>query len=235
MKKHSVCILFFCICSFCYSKEWCSLKSFQKETGLLELTNSDWLKSDRKQKTQVWENANVFNLNNQLSSDYETIVQRRDFYEWYYESMEEKGHEVVWPKMAHYISKRLRLTKIFPFSILTKKEVKQYAYQGSEQVFNQGFEKLKSMYNSTDILKNESALQWDKEILYLEQYFWIQDIYTDIDDNTLKTISKMAKGKGFYSLLVPKEIRFHGDISNTETRYQYALETLRNYCQKRYQ
>ena len=44
----------------------------------------------------------------------------------------------------------------------------------------------------------------------------------------------MAKGKGFYGLMVAKEIRFQGDISNSNERYEYALESLRKYCRERY-
>ncbi|PNQ72262.1 Insecticidal toxin complex protein [Hanstruepera neustonica] len=217
------------------ASEWQSLKEYQRQTGRLELTHSDWLKSDRKKNSQVWQHANNFNLENQLPQEYQTIMQRRDFYEWYYKSMEAKGHEVIWPKMAHYISKKLRLTKAFPFSLFTKKSVKEYAYQGSEKVFNSAFLKLKAIYNSSPVLNDIAATEWDKEILYLEQYHWLQEIYADIDAETLKTIKRMSQGKGFYALLVPSEIRFKGNITDAKTRYEYALGTLRDYCKAHYE
>ncbi len=233
MKLAWVLFTFIMVQTVCAS-EWSCLKAFNQETGQQTLSPKDWLKSDRCKNTQVWQQANRYNLENQLPLEYTTISQRRDFYEWYYTSISDKGHEVVWPKMAHYISTKLRLTKAFPFNIFIKKDIKNYAFQGSEVVFNQAFTSLKILYNSQEILKAEAGLDWDKSILYQEQTNWIQDIYKDIDDDALKTIEKMAKGKGFYSLMVPKAIRFEGDISNQETRYQYALEDLRIYCKKRY-
>jgi hypothetical protein len=211
------------------------MKELKKETGLSTLTASDWLKSDRKNNTQVWQNANMFNLTKQLPSEYETIIQKRDFYEWLYKNIENKGHEVIWPKMAHYISKKLRLTKVFPFNVFTRKEVKDYAYIGSETVFNSAFIILGELYNSDEVLKNDNAKEWDASILYKEQYLWLEEIYSDVDSKTLKIINKMAQGKGFYKLLVPKAIRFNGDITKADTRYNYALETLRPYCKKHYQ
>lgn len=217
-----------------FAKEWSSLKTFKKETGLSSLLDSDWLKSDRKKNTQVWHNANIYNLNHKKPSEYETIVQRRDFYEWLYHFLEEKKHDVVWPKMAHYISKKLRLTKAFPFSIFTKRKVKEYAYQGSETVFNQAFEFIAQLLISDNPLQGQDALDWDNTIIYKEQYLWLSEIYADVDNETLYTITKMANGKGFYALLVPKAIRFEGNINDAETRYLYALNKLRTYCEKHY-
>ena len=217
-----------------YGKEYKSFKSFQKITGQKELSPSDWLKSDRKKNSQVWQQANSYNLENQLPQEYKSIVQRRDFYEWYYKSLEAKGHEVIWPKMAHYISKKLQLTKVFPYSIFTKKSVKTYAYQGSEHVFNAVFFELKSLYHSVKGIHGKAALNWDKDILHKEQIKWLYEVYIDIDVQTLHTIKRMSEGKGFYRFLVPKDIRFSGDITKAESRYIYALEFLRPYCKTQY-
>ena len=141
---------------------------------------------------------------------------------------------MLWPKMAHFISKKLRLIKAFPFNFFTKKPIKNYTYKGSENVFNSAFSDLKMLYFSKTIIKGKAALQWDKEILYKEQYLWIDAIYQTMDAKSLKTIARMAKGKGFYGLMVAKSIRFQGDISKPEERYNYALKTLRDYCKNTY-
>ncbi|WP_418509536.1 Insecticidal toxin complex protein [Corallibacter sp.] len=224
-----VCFVLFASCFSVSAKEWNSLRSYQKETGLTTLQPSDWLKHDRKKNTLTWQKANLFNLQNNRPHEYATIKQRRDFYEWLYKDLEEKGFEVMWPKMAYYISNKLRLTKAFPFSVFTTKDVKLYAYKGSVTVFDEAFTYLNQLYYG-NVLRDKEALHWDKNMLYQEQYYWLQDIYNDVGDKTLKTISRMAKGKGFYRLVVPKAIRFHGDISNQDERYKYALSTLRIYC-----
>ena len=227
-------ILMFVLSFSAFPKEWQSITEFQKETNLHELPAKDWLRSDRKQSTLVWSLANHYNLSHNLTHEYETIAQRRDFYKWYYEAIALKGHEVMWPKMAHFISKKLRLIKAFPYNLFTKKEVKDYAYLGSESVFNLAFPDLKALYFSNTIFKGEAALQWDEEVLYKEQYLWINHIYETIDTKSLKTIERMAKGKGFYALMVAKAIRFEGDISKPEERFNYALGALRDYCERTY-
>ena len=72
-------------------------------------------------------------------------------------------------------------------------------------------------------------------MLYKEQYQWLQGIYQSIDLKSLKTIERMAKGKGIYSLMVVKALRFRGDISIAEARYDYAMQILLEYCKKTYE
>ncbi|MDO6758810.1 Insecticidal toxin complex protein [Tamlana sp. 2_MG-2023] len=221
---------FLLLCFLGHAKEWKSINAFEKVNGKSDLSASDWLKSDRKHNTQVWQNANIYNLQHNYFSEYKTIKERRDFYVWYFTTMEERGCEVVWPKMAYFISNKLRLINAFPFCIFTTKSVKSYAYQGSETVFNHAFETLKSLYLDEDVLKSDTALKWDEAIIHKEQYIWLKSIYEGIDEKGLRTIERMAKGKGFYKVLVPKEIRFKSDISETDNRYYYALHVLRDYC-----
>ena len=217
-----------------YSKEWETLEHYQDQTGLTVLTHTDWLKQDRKRNTLVWQNANRHNLKHNLFNEYQTIPERRDFYLWYYKAVARKGHQVVWPKMAHYISKKLRLTMAFPFKIFTDKPVRDYSVLGSKTVFNEAFKTMGQLLFSEQIMVGEQALEWDKAVLQNEQYQWLVPVYETIDKKTKKTITKIAQGKCLYAFLVPKPIRFKGDLSSTDDRYQYALNDLRAYCQKHY-
>lgn len=233
--KNILLVLIFSFCSiFLYGKEWKSIDSYRKLTNNLDLTASDWLKFDRKNNTIIWQNANKFNLNNSLPKEYLSIVQRRDFYEWIYLELKQKGHEVEWPTMAHFISKKIRLLETFPISLFIKKKVKLNSLKGSEIVFNNSFPKMKALFNSENILKNELATKWDENILKLEQYFWLDEIYKTVDRRSLNQIERIAKGKFLYSFVIPKSIRFKGSISNPEARYNYALNQLKDYCQQNY-
>ncbi|NMH86257.1 Insecticidal toxin complex protein [Flavivirga algicola] len=216
------------------AKEWKSLRVYKKETQRESLSPSDWLKCDRTRNTLVWREANVFNLKNNLPQEYKSIVQRRDFYKWFINELNRKNHEVVWVKMAHFISKKMHLTEVFPYSIFSKKAIKAYARQGSETVFNNVFVELQKLYNSQAILKTEKALEWDKKILKREQYEWIEAIYKAMDSSSLKTLGRIAKGQFLYGIFVPKAIRFRGDLSKAEMRYNYAIEVLKPYCKNRY-
>ncbi len=67
-----------------------------------------------------------------------------------------------------------------------------------------------------------------------EQYKWIDSIYKTMDAKNLKTLERIAKGNFLYSVFVPKAIRFKGDLSKAEMRYNYAIEVLKPYCENRY-
>ncbi|MFV0572921.1 MAG: Insecticidal toxin complex protein [Xanthomarina gelatinilytica] len=233
--KRFVVIIFMLVLHSVQAKEWKNLKTYQSQTGNRELQASDWLRKDRKNNSLVWQQANVYNLKHNLSSEYQTIKQRTDFYLWLNKALNEKNMDVVWPKMAHFISNKLEKIKSFPFSIFTRKEVKHYAEKGSETVFMKAFETVRELYFSDSVLQSDEALTWDENIIYQEQYLWLEDIYKEVDARTLKTIDKMAKGKCIYTFMVPKEVAFTGNLSNKENRYDYALNTLRVYCKTEYQ
>ena len=92
------------------AREWKCLKEYKKVTKNKTLLASDWLKQDRKKNTKIWQNANSYNLNNNLPKEYETIEQRKAFYAWYSLEIQKKGHQVIWPKMAFFISKKMNLS-----------------------------------------------------------------------------------------------------------------------------
>ncbi|MFD2727460.1 Insecticidal toxin complex protein [Hyunsoonleella rubra] len=229
-------LLFFIICvhSSVFAKEWNSLTVYQNTTGKTELSTSDWLRKDRVRNTAKWQNANRHNLAHNLSNEYQTMAQRRDFYQWLYLELDKKGHDLAWISMAHFISKKMHLMEVFPFAIFVRKKIKDHARQGSEAVFMEAFGEFHKLFISDRIYKVEDALQKDKEILKKEQFVWIEGIYKNMDSKSLKTLSRIAKGKGLYGLLVPKPIRFQGDLSKAQSRYNYAVETLRPYCVARY-
>ncbi|MCX7547516.1 Insecticidal toxin complex protein [Xanthomarina sp. F1114] len=222
------------ISSIAYSKEYKNLKEYQEISGNAQLAPSDWLCKDRKKNTLVWQQANIYNLENNRPLEYQTIQQRTDFYLWLFKTLDKKEQEVVWPKMAYFISNKLEATQSFPFKLFIRKEVKRYATKGSQTVFGKAFPQLKMLYFSEENLTAKDAYAWDEALIDKEQNVWLQDIYNEIDEKTLKTIDKMAKGKGLYTFMVPKEVKFTGDLSDKENRYHYALNTLRPYCEEKY-
>jgi len=227
--KYFLFLFFLGYFNLAHGKEWKSLRAYKKATQKEKLAPSDWLKKDRKQNTIVWQKANAYNLSKDLYTEYTTIIQRRDFYNWLYTDLKQKGHEVLWPAMAYFISNKLRLVNTFPYGLFTKKSIKLNSKKGSEVAFNNAFTILAELYSSSTILTSKKALKWDESLLYKEQYFWVESIYKDLDKSTLKTIERIAKGRFLYGLVLPKSVRFKGDISKAKLRYDYALNTLRNY------
>lgn len=217
-----------------HAKEWRSLKAYQTEAHSKTLSPSDWLKHDRIHNSIVWQQANLYNLSHNLPQEYLKISERRDFYKWIYGTLKQKGHEVVWVQMAHFISKKMHLLESFPCLLFSNRKIVQYADAGSEVVFNKAFKDLKDLLDSETILKGNKAKEWDESMAYKEQYIWLDSLYLTIDEDSLKTIERMAKGKFLYSLAVPKAIRFKGDISTPEARHSYAIGILWYYCKDKY-
>jgi hypothetical protein len=218
-----------------YGKEWKCLKTYQKETSNSLLSESDWLTFDRTHRTTVWTSANAYNLVHNKPEEYQTIKQRSAFYEWMRQVLKEKGHEVIWPAMAELISNKLQIMQHFPQCLLIRKKVKNYAKLGGGIVFNSSFDNLKTIYNAAALLKNTAALQWDETMLYNEQFIYLETIYKTIDKRSLHQIERIAKGKFLYGIVVPRAIRFEGDISNPKDRYNYGINKLKPYCENRYQ
>lgn len=223
-------VLAFCFSFTIQAKEWKTLKHFQKLTQKTQLSPSDWLTSDRKNNTLVWKNANDYNLNNNMPNEYQTLKQRRDFYIWIDHEFEKIGHEVIWPKMALYITCKLRSLETFPKRILISKQVIAHSFEGSSVVFKNAFERLNKLYNIDKVLKNTDAFNWDETMLKDEQYVWVKSVYDQIDKKSLKQIEQVISGNFLYSFVIPKAIRFKDDISNPEDRYRYALNVFRPYC-----
>lgn len=216
------------------AKEWKNLRVFQKITQKENLSPSDWLISDRIHNTQVWQLANAYNLQNNLPNEYLRIKERRDFYKWLCDEVLEQGHGVVWITMAYFISLKLHLMESFPYTIGFSKKTLECVWEASESVFNNAFLELRDLYRSNRSLGSHASLEWDKNMLYKEQYVWVAKIYGKINAKSLKTVERIAKGKFPFGLIVPNKIRFQGNISDAKTRYDYALNTLRNYCENRY-
>lgn len=212
------------------SKEWSCLKEYQKQTNQVTLQPQDWLKRDRLRKTVTWKNANAYNLTHNLPHEYETIKQHKDFYEWLDADLKAKGHEVLWPKMAYFISNKLRLLECFPYEMLANKKFIQYGHAGSNSVFINSFPMLKNLYESEIVLQGTAAVDWDKAILKEEQYDWIEKVYLQMDEKSITLMERVAAGRSFYGLFVPKKVRYKGDISKAEERYDFALNKLRVYC-----
>jgi hypothetical protein len=234
IQKQVVFILLFYFLSndFCYAQEWKNLSTYKKEAGFSVLEEGNWLRKDRKRNTAVWKSANIFNLlNEQASSKYTNIHQIRDFYIWFDEVRKEQNHEVNWVGIAAIAAGNLAkldnsFVKIF---VTNDKEIQTFAEQGSRKVFDFAIPELKKIYFLEQLLTGEEARNWDYKYGRIEQCDILSGIYNKLSDKAIKKLQKMAEGKGIYSLVIPKELKFKGDLKNCEARYNYSINTLLEY------
>lgn len=215
------------------AREWKHFNEFKASTGQSQLSILDWLEKDRLHNTIVWQNANRYNLYHGNSHEYITLAQRKDFYNWFVSCIDQRGDEVQWPKMARYISSKLYLVNRFPYKLLTTKQVKKYVMEGSEVAFHSSFGYLSKLFFSDKVLVGKDSEDWDKRMLEKEQYQWVEEVYQTMDEKSLRQLEHIAKGKSLYGIIVPKKVRFEGDLREAEDRYNYAENILKPYCLNR--
>jgi hypothetical protein len=218
-----------------FSQEFKNIRIYHKITGNTVLEKGVWLKKDRKKHTLVWSLANEYNFTVENGNKkYITISQIHDFYNWCDDEVKRQGHEIKWSGIAAKAAAQLSkvdnfFIKIF---IIRNKELVEFVHKGSENVFSFAFPKLKDVYFSTKILKNRNAIDWDENYGLIEQCEVLQPLYDDLSEKSLNQLNRMAKGKGVYFLGVPKGLKFRGELTDCEARYNHGIETIFTYYNK---
>jgi hypothetical protein len=228
-------LIFILLYNSSFSQEWESIKTLQKETGGDELAAGEWLKSDRKHNTAVWQNANVFNLiSKEGYNKYTSISLKRDFYKWIDQALIEKGHEVYWGGIAAIAAKQLAYTEnsFLSFLLVRSKELEIFAQAGSKVVFKYALPELRAVYLSEEKIVAEEAENWMKKFGRGEQCDVLEPLYTELSEKALHKLERMAKGKGLYRLGIAKDLKYQGKIEDCESRYLHGLVTMQEYYLK---
>lgn len=217
------------------AQEWKSLSPYQKKTGNIELQAGCWLKKDRKKQTEVWHNANAFNLSKKEGNlKYVSISQIRDFYKWFDLERIKKGHEVNAAGIGAIAATQLSYLDngFIRFFIVRNKEIVDFANEGSLRVFEFAFPLLKNLYFSKEIYTGEKAQNWDAKNGLFEQCEVLEPLYQRLSLKALTRLERMAKGKGIFNLGIPKELRFGGEISNCHARFEHGKSKIKPYYLK---
>ena len=217
------------------AQEWKNLRSYQNATGNEVLISGNWLKKDRKRNTEIWKKANQYNLSNGNTAAYTTIKQRRDFYKWFDEWRLEKGHEIEWVGVAAIVAGQFANTENWFVQkiIIRNQDIIDFAANGNQTILNDATSFISKVYFSDTLLINEVAEVWDSTYGYREQCLIIQPFYEKQDTKAVSKLRKMAKGKGIFLFVVPKSIRFKGDIESCEDRFKHGKNILPIFYQKK--
>lgn len=217
------------------SQEWKSLNKYKKETGFDNLQSGSWLKKDRVKNTNVWKQANKYNLSiDKGNLNYTTISQARDFYNWFDKERIIKGHEINAIGIAALVARQLSYfdNSFIRVVIVRNKEVVWFGNEGAKKVLEYNFPLLKEVYFSNNIIKGNEAKEWDTKNGKKEQCVVVEAIYNQLSNKAINKLEKMAKGKGIFNLGVRKELKFEGDIKDCKVRYTHAFTKLRTYYLK---
>src|SRR5262245_94160 len=164
----------------------------------------DWTTADREKNTQRWQDACLTNLKAADSSQYRRIVERRDFYKWFYEYTASQGFTTRWALAASVVANGAHqiadidsecLNELANEQLgLANVELRGYMREGNQVIFDNVMPKLKKLVDGGP-LKGAAALNWDMQVLAEEQTL-IQPLYTKMSKDTLQQLDDLARKSG---------------------------------------
>lgn len=167
-------------------------------TSASALGPGDWLASDREDNTVRWRTANLHNLKAADSSQYRQIVERRDFYRWFYEYTASVGFATRWALAAYIVangayelSTMPQLEWLATQAGAVNNELQGIMREGNQVIFDDVLPKLRMLVQG-GLLTGQAALQWDMNVLSEEQAL-IQPLYQRMSPATLRMLESAAR------------------------------------------
>jgi hypothetical protein len=180
-----------------------TLQRRELPAGSTPTTAKDWTTADRERNTQRWKDACLAHLNAADSSQYERIVERRDFYRWFYEHTAARGFHTRWALAASLVANGAH--QIADMDVdhdlanetlgLANVELQGAMREGNQVIFDNVLPKLKKLYDGGP-LKGRAALEFDMQILSEEQVL-IQPMYDRMSKETIQQMDYIARKKRF--------------------------------------
>jgi hypothetical protein len=159
----------------------------------------DWTTTDRESNSTRWQQACLQNLNTVDSSQYRRIVERRDFYWWFYNYTAAKGYTTRWPLAAAIVANGAHLVADMDQKHRWSNETLSMANvqlqgmmrEGNQVIFDNVLPKLKRLLDGGPIT-GRAALQWDMQVLAEEQNL-VQPMYARMTKETRDQIAYIAR------------------------------------------
>ncbi len=176
-----------------------------KEVGApADLRDShDWTTADREGNTKRWQDACLANVNAVDSSQYVRVVERRDFYRWFYEYTVALGYSTRWALAAYIVANGAH--QIADMDVdhaiandtlgMANVELQGAMREWNQVIFDNVLPKLKKLLDG-GALKGRAALMWDMQILAEEQTL-IQPMYARMAPETVEQLDYIARKKRF--------------------------------------
>ncbi|WP_225413843.1 hypothetical protein [Stigmatella hybrida] len=160
-----------------------------------------WTESDRERCTQRWQAACLYNLKANNFGRYTRIIERRDFYRWFYKYTVDKGFTTRWALAASIVATGAYEVAIMNPGIedlgrmadTVSNDLQGMMREGNQVIFDNVFPKLRKLLMNT--LKGKSALQWDMLTLAEEQTL-IQPLYQGVAQETRVQLNRIARLQG---------------------------------------
>jgi hypothetical protein len=163
----------------------------------------DWTTADREGNTARWQAACLANLKAVDSSQYRRIVERRDFYKWFYEYTVAHGYTTRWPLAAWVVANGAHQVADMDVGHawandalgLAGAELQGAMREGNQVIFDNVLPKLKRLLDGGPIT-GRAALQWDMQVLAEEQTL-VQPMYSRMSAQAIAEIDYIARQRRF--------------------------------------
>jgi len=159
----------------------------------------DWTTADRVGNTQRWKDACLTNLRAADSSQYVKVVERRDFYHWFYEYSASLGFGTRWALAAYVVANGAH--QIADMDIdhalandtfsLAGVELQGAMREGNQVIFDNVLPKLKQLIDGGP-LRGRAALEWDMRILSEEQTL-VDPLYRRMSAESIQQMDYIAR------------------------------------------
>jgi hypothetical protein len=163
----------------------------------------DWTTADRVGNTPRWQAACLRNLNAVDSSQYRRIVERRDFYKWFYEYTVARGYTTRWALAASIVANGAHQIADMDEDhrwandalTLANVQLQGMMREGNQVIFDNVLPKLKALLDGGAIT-GRAALDWDMQVLAEEQTL-IQPMYARMSTETKNQLEYIARQRFF--------------------------------------
>jgi hypothetical protein len=166
----------------------------------------DWTEADREGETSRWSDACKTNLDAVDSSQYLRVVERRDFYKWFYHYAARRGFTTRWALAAYVVANGahqiadMDASHSFSNSLLSMAnvELEGAMREGNQIIFDNVLPKLKKLIDGGP-LTGPAALKWDSQVLAEEQAL-VQPMYKLLSPESIEQMEYIARKKRFAGL-----------------------------------
>jgi hypothetical protein len=163
----------------------------------------DWTTRDRIDNTPRWQAACLVNLRAADSSQYRRIVERRDFYRWFYEYTAAKGFQTRWALAASIVANGAHQVADMDENHawandgleLAGVQLQGIMREGNQVIFDNVLPKLRDLEKGKP-LTGDAALNWDMQILAEEQTL-VGPLYGRMAAETRAQIDYIARQRRF--------------------------------------
>lgn len=166
----------------------------------------DWTASDRTGRTQRWKDACYANLMALRNTEYTRVIERADFYWWFYNHTTALGCTTRWALAAAIVATGVNeMVDLSPFMESNgslfgtmSNELQAFGREGNQVIFDNVFPKLRRLLVNAERngpMTGPAALQWDMQILSEEQTL-IQPLYNGLSPEARRQIENIVRLRG---------------------------------------